>query len=71
MGTLVVHLQHVPVSLGAQLEIKFPHFVDQNYFCESGLTQLVFIQMVTPCGMDRGAVPLAPVAPSTHHRGSM
>ena len=28
-------------------------------------------QTVTPCGMDRGVVPLAPVAPSTHHHGSM
>ena len=27
--------------------------------------------MVTPYGMDRGVVPLAPVAPSTHHHGSM
>ena len=32
---------------------------------------VVFILMVTPCGMDRGVVPLAPVAPSTHHHGSM
>ena len=28
-------------------------------------------QTVTPCGMDRGVVPLAPVVPSTHHHGSM
>ena len=28
------------------------------------------IQMVTHCGMDRGVVPLAPAAPSTHHHGS-
>ena len=28
------------------------------------------IQMVTPCGMDRGVVPLAPAVPSTHHHGS-
>ena len=28
-------------------------------------------QTVIPCGMDRGVVPLAPVAPSTHHHGSM
>ena len=28
-------------------------------------------QTVTPCGMDRGVVPLAPVAPSTHHHGLM
>ena len=31
---------------------------------------LFSIQMATPCGMDRGVVPLAPVAPSTHHHGS-
>ena len=27
--------------------------------------------MVTHYGMDRGVVPIAPVAPSTHHHGSM
>ena len=31
----------------------------------------ISIQMVTPCGMDRGVVPIALVAPSTHHHGSM
>ena len=37
-----------------------------------GMASLVFCgQMVIPCGMDRGVVPLAPVAPSTHHHGSM
>ena len=35
-----------------------------QWSCSSG-------QMVIPCGMDRGVVPLAPVAPSTHHHGSM
>ena len=28
-------------------------------------------QMVIPCEMDGGVVPLAPVASSTHHHGSM
>ena len=28
-------------------------------------------QMVTPCGMDKGVVPLALVALSTHHHGLM
>ena len=30
-----------------------------------------YSQMVTPCGTDGVVVPLAPVAPSTHHHGSM
>ena len=28
-------------------------------------------QTVTFCGTDRGVVPIAPVAPSTHHHDSM
>ena len=32
---------------------------------------LFFGQTVTPCGMDKGVVLIAPVAPSTYHHGSM
>ena len=51
-----------------------PLFIGRNYFCESGKTSGFTdgsILMVIPFGMDRGMVPLAPVAPSTRHHGSM
>ena len=61
-----------PCVTGSTSRTHIPSFVGQNYFCETGITWMaISIQMVTPCGMDRGVVPLAPVAPSTHHRGSM
>ena len=64
---------HALVKLGA-LVLTISSFVGQNYFCETGITRYsgkVFSgQMVTPYGMDRGVVSLAPAAPSTHHHGS-
>ena len=55
---------------------SIPWYVEQNYFCESGVTSLyrgygTFFQMVIPCGMDRGVVSITPVAISTHYHGSM
>ena len=63
-----------PVSLGALVEAAFPHlWARTTSVRQAGLVALAmvfFIQMVIPCGMDRGVVPLAPVAPSIHHHGS-
>ena len=51
-----------------------PSFVGQNYFCESDITGWdirTFVFWPNGDGMDRVVVPLAPVAPSIHHHGSM
>ena len=65
--TLVL-LMHAPVSLGALLATVFPPLWDKTISVRQAYPGLV---VVIPCGMDRGVVPLAPVAPSTHHHGSM
>ena len=67
-------LNYALVSLGALVEVVFPHlWARTTSVSQAGLVAIAmvfFIQMVIPCGMDRGVVPLAPVAPSTHHHGS-
>ena len=65
-----------PCVTGSIAGSRVPSFVGQNYFCETGITQFngqngTFWPNGDPLWMDRGVVPLAPVAPSTHHRGSM
>ena len=72
----VVPVWTCPCVTGSTAGDRIPSFVGRNYFCEAGLTLSIMVsllsgQMVIPCGMDRGVVPLAPVAPSTHHHGSM
>ena len=59
---------HACVLLGALYNRNTaPSFVGQNYFCETAIIYYsrgqrpIFGQMVTPCGMDRGVVPLAPL----------
>ena len=53
------------------------HIVGQNYFCESGLTHLnstgrgIFWPNGDPLWDGQGCGPTNPVAPSTHHHGSM
>ena len=62
-----------PCFTGSTNGNRIPSFVGQNYFCETGINyRFTFfsMRMVIPCGMDRGVVPLATVAPSTHHHGS-
>ena len=65
---------HAPVSMEVLMGTTFPHLwarttsVRQAYV--KILEQTLSGQMVTCCGTDRGVVPLAPVAPSTHHHGS-
>ena len=64
-----------PCVTGSTNGNDIPSFVGQNYFCESGITQwdlrtFAFWPNGDPLWMDRGVVPLAPVAPSTHHHGS-
>ena len=49
--------------------MKVPMTVVQH--APLSLGALLELKMVTPCGMDRGVVPLAPVARSTRHHGSM
>ena len=50
-------------------------FVGQNYFFETGVASGhvsdYFYPNGDPHGMERGVIPLAPVAPSTHHCGLM
>ena len=68
-------LQHVPVSLEALVETLFPHLCTRTTSVKQVkpvvIRVAISIQTVIPCGTVRGVVPLAPVAPSTHHHGSM
>ena len=66
---------HVPVSMEARMEIVFPHSWARITSVRRAYPKILELlhsgQTVIPSGMDRGVVPLAPVAPLTHHRGSM
>ena len=68
-----VLLGHAHVLLGALLQFHClwdkTTSVSQASLLATDLA--FFIQMVIPCGMDRGVVRLVPVASSTHHHGSM
>ena len=70
--------QHAPVLLGALVEVVFLHLWARTISVKQAeldglviMAKVFSFQTVTPSGMDRGVVPLAPVAPSTHHHGSM
>ena len=72
---LLTQVWRAPVSLGVPVETAFPHLWARTTSVRrallSGMTDIFSFQMVTPCGTDRDVVPLTPVAPSMHHRGSM
>ena len=62
-----------PCVSGSTAENRIPSFVGQNYFCESGLTQWrgphgILWPNGDPLWDGQG---LVPVAPLTHHHGSM